>query len=145
MAKKVNVELNMTPFIGLFALLVVMLLLTAVWNKVAMLSTDTASTTSSDSPPPMSEEKKVKLNVTILKNHIEMAEDEKGTNIPYVNQEVDRMRLATIVNQWKRKYPDRTDIVLNTENNSNVTYDKLIAVFDTLVGHGFPDVGVNTQ
>lgn len=143
MAKKVNVELNMTPFIGLFALLVVMLLLTAVWNRVAMLSTDTASTTSSDSPPPPNQKKQVKLNITLLKDRIEMAEDDKGTNIPYLNGDVDRMRLVTLINYWKKKYPDRTDIVLNTENS--VTYQKLIEVFDILVGHGFPDVGVNTQ
>ena len=64
--KKVNVELNMTPFIGLFALLVVMLLLTAVWNHIAVLSTDTSATTASDSPTNDNDKKKASLHVTIL-------------------------------------------------------------------------------
>ena len=143
MGKKVNVELNMTPFIGLFAMLTVMLLLTAVWNRVAMLSTDTESTTSSDSPVQSPKSKKVKLSVTILRDRIEMAEDEKGRNIPFMEGKVDQMRFTAMLNDWKRRYPKRTDVILNTENS--VTYNKLITVFDILVGNGFPDVGVNTQ
>lgn len=140
--KKVNVELNMTPFIGLFALLVIMLLLTSAWNHIAVLSTDTSSTTSSDSPA--NDEEKVNLYVTILSNRIEMSEDEKASNVPHINgSEIDKEKMIQILNQWKQKYPDRSDVVLNTENT--VTYNQLITVFDTLVGNEWPDVGVNTQ
>ena len=143
MGKKVNIELNMTPFIGLFALLVVNLLLTAVWNRVAMLSTDTSSTTSASEPMVNPQKKTVQLNVTIMKGRIEMSEDQKGKNIPFIEGKVDQMRFVTMLNQWKTKHPKKTDVILNTENS--VTYNQLITVFDLLVGNGFPDVGVNTQ
>ena len=142
--KKVNIELNMTPFIGLFALLVVMLLLTAAWNHIAVLSTNTSSTTASDTPPPEDNEKKASLHVTILSDRLEMSENEKAINIPHVNtNEIDTMRLVQVLNQWKQKHPSRSDVILNTENT--VTYSQLITVFDTLVGNAWPDIGVNTQ
>jgi len=139
--KKVNVELNMTPFIGLFALLVVMLLLTAVWNPISSLGTDSSSSTASASD---TSKDQVSLNVTILPTHIEMAEDSKGTKIKHLKGgTIDTMRMVQVLNLWKKKYPKRTDVVLNTENS--VTYSQLIVVFDTLVGNNWPDVGVNTQ
>ena len=141
--KKVNVELNMTPFIGLFALLVVMLLLTAVWNRVASLSTDTTGAAAADenTPPPP---KKVQLSVTVVPGGIEMSEDSTGTRIPDApGGDIDVMRFVQMLQYWKQKYPDRSDVILNTENT--VTYEKLIRVFDTLVGNEWPDVGVSTQ
>lgn len=138
---KVNVELNMTPFIGLFALLVVMLLLTAVWNHIAVLSTDTSATTASESPL---NGNRANLNVTILSDRVEMSENEKAIDVSHINgKEIDKMRMVQVLSQWKQKYPTRSDVVLNTENT--VTYDQLIVVFDTLVGNEWPDVGVNTQ
>ncbi len=141
--KKVNVELNMTPFIGLFALLVVMLLLTAVWNHIVVLSTDTSAATSSDSPS-TKDQKSVSLHVTILFRGLEMSENEKPIHIPHVSgDQIDKMRLVQVLNQWKQRHPQKTDVILNTENS--VTYKQLIVVFDTLAGNGWPDVGVNTQ
>lgn len=142
MARKVNAELNLTPFIGLFALLVCMLLMTAVWNQLAVLSTDTSSTTASDSESP--QEPKVQLSVTILQNHLELAEDSEGIKIAHGAQgEINRDRLIEFLKNWKEKYPERSDVILNTENS--VSYRQLISVFDTLVGNGWHDVGVSTQ
>ncbi|MBT4761121.1 MAG: hypothetical protein HOO06_05425 [Bdellovibrionaceae bacterium] len=140
--KKVNVELNMTPFIGLFALLVVMLLLTAVWNNISALSTNTSASTASDeaSPPPKNQ---VNLTVTILTKGVEMAENTKGNVIPHLSGEVNKASFITALQVWRSKYPKRKDLVLNTENG--VTYKMLITVFDTLVGEGWHDVGVSTQ
>ena len=133
----------MTPFIGLFALLVVMLLLTAVWNRIASLSTDTTGAAAADenTPPP---KKQVQLSVTVVPGGIEMAEDSTGTRIPDApGGDIDVMRFVQMLQYWKQKYPERSDVILNTENT--VTYEKLIRVFDTLVGNEWPDVGVSTQ
>ena len=73
-----------------------------------------------------------------------MSEDQKAINIPHVNgEEIDKMKMVQVLSQWKQKHPDRSDVILNTENT--ITYEQLIAVFDTLVGNEWPDVGVNTQ
>lgn len=140
--KKVNVELNMTPFIGLFALLVVNLLLTAVWNQVTALSTNTQNSTAADdsTPPPPDQ---VNLSVTILQTGIEMAENSQGTTVSHIGQDVDKDKLVEVLGRWREKYPKRRDVVLNTENG--VTYKMLITTFDTLTGEGWYDVGVSSQ
>ena len=140
--KKVNVELNMTPFIGLFALLVVMLLLTAVWNNISALSTNTSASTSSDeaTPPPKDQ---VTLTVTILVNGVELAENSKGQKVPHINGVVNKASFISALEGWRVKFPKRKDVILNTENG--VTYKMLITVFDTLIGEGWHDVGVSTQ
>jgi biopolymer transport protein ExbD len=142
MAKKVNVDLNMNPFIGLFALLVVNLLLTAVWNHVNALSTNTENSTASSSAQEP-DKKHVTLSVTILAKSIEMAENSKGTNVAHQGTAIDVPGFVSALTKWRAKYPERKDVVLNTENG--VSYEMLITVFDTLVGEGWHDVGVNTQ
>ena len=142
MAKKVNVELNMTPFIGLFALLTVNLLLTAVWNQVNTLSTNTSSSTASDSATPP-DKKQINLTVTIMNSAIEMAENDKGTKVPHYGKDINKPQFVQALARWRAKYPTRRDVVLNTENG--VSYNMLIETFDTLVGEGWYDVGVSTQ
>jgi biopolymer transport protein TolR len=135
-------ELNLTPYIDLMSTLIVFLLMTAVWNQIAVLSSDTGGTTASDSPSPP-DQNKVTLSVTILKDQMEMAENANAVKIPHVGDQIDAMRMVAILNQWRERYPKKTDVVLNTENS--VSYKMLIKAFDTLVGNSFPDVGVSTQ
>ena len=144
MARKVvNVELNMTPFIGLFALLVCNLLLTAVWNTFTALQTNTEnSTASADDTPP--DPNQVTLSVTILNDGVEFSENSQGAKVPHASAtDVSVDGIVQKLAEWRLKYPDRKDVVLNTENG--VTYKMLITVFDTLTGEGWYDVGVSSQ
>jgi biopolymer transport protein ExbD len=146
MAKRsVNVDLDLTPFIGLFAMLVVLLLVTAVWNKIHSLSTNTSNVTASDSEstPPKEPEKKVNLTITIMPTYIEVAEDAIAVKVPNIGSDIDIPKVLQYMGVLRTKYPDRKDIIVNTENK--IPYDHLIKVFDALVGNGWPDVGVNTQ
>ncbi|MCB0391739.1 MAG: biopolymer transporter ExbD [Bdellovibrionales bacterium] len=141
--KKVNIELNMTPFIGLFALLVVMLLLTAVWNHILALSTNTSSTTASDEATPP-DPNRVDFHVTILTDKIELKAGKSPSSVPHLSGGIiDKNRMIQILEYWKSLYPDRSDVILSTSDA--VTYNQLIETFDTLVGNGWPDVGVSTQ
>lgn len=136
--------LNLTPFIDLFSTLIIFLIMTAVWNSIEALSTNVENITSDpsstpDNPPP----KKVALSAAIMPDRVEFAEDDKSEKIPMVNGEIDVNAIGTYLAVWRAKYPDRKDIILNTANT--VPYRHMITVFDTLVGNGWPDVGVNTQ
>lgn len=135
-------ELNLTPYIDLMSVLIVFLLMTAVWNQIAVLSTDSGSTTASDSPSE-ADPNRVHLAVTIMPEYLEMAENQTFTRIPHVAGKIDRAKFGELLKVWKEKHPKRTDVVLNTENS--VTYKMLIGAFDELVGNDFPDVGVSTQ
>ncbi len=135
-------ELNLTPYIDLMSTLIVFLLMTAVWNQIAVLSTDSSSTTASDSPA-QPDPNRVTLSVTIMPGYIEMAENQQTKRIPHIEGKVDRSRFAEALKDWKARFPTRNDVILNTENT--VTYQMLISTFDELVGNDFPDVGVSTQ
>ena len=140
--RNVNVELNLVPFIDLLSTLICFLLITAVWSQISVISTNTSQTTTSDSPTPP-DDKKVDLNVSILLDHIEAAEGTNITKIPYVNGEPDYKTLLTLLDGWKAKYPDRTDLVLHSD--SQAIYKYLIRIMDTAAEAHFEDVGVNTN
>ena len=143
MAKSTKSEfLNLTAFVDLFSTLVIFLLMTAVWNQIASLSTNVENATSSSAPqdPPP---KKVNLAVSLFEDRLEMLEDEASTRIPYVNGDVDVSQVEATLDLWRQKYPDRKDIILNTSNP--VAYRLMIKTFDTIVGKDWSDVGVNTQ
>lgn len=140
--RKVNVELNLTPFIDLFSTLVVFLLLTAVWNQLSSLSTNIESSTSSDSPPP--KKKEIQLGVTIFQNKVQILEDNKPLDIPNIAPgKMDIDRITKQIQILRQKYPKKKDVTLNTANTT--PYGHMIQIFDTLVGEDFPEVGVNTQ
>lgn len=145
MARKLQDDLNLTAFVDLFSTLVCFLLLTAVWVHLGALTTNVEKVTASDSssPPPPDQKKKANLVVTIMPDRVEMAEDENIQKIPIAGGQIDMEKVLQILANWKTKYPDRNDLILNTENS--IPYRHMIGTFDAMVGAGWPDVGVNTQ
>jgi biopolymer transport protein ExbD len=135
--------LNLTPFIDLFSTLIIFLIMAAAWNQIEALSTNVESATTSSEPSEPNPQKKVLLAVTILDDRIEMSEDENSFRIPLSGGEINAEQILQKLAEWRTKYPDRKDMVLNTANT--VPYKHLVKTFDTIVGGGWPDVGVNTQ
>ena len=135
-------DLNLTSYIDLMSTLIVFLLMTAVWNQISVLSTDSATAAASDSTVP-ADPNRVNLSLTIMPGYLELAENQIFTRIPHQEEKIDRTKLVQILKQWKKKYPNRTDVILNSENS--VPYKMLISTFDELVGNEFQDVGVSTQ
>jgi biopolymer transport protein ExbD len=135
--------LNLTAFVDLFSTLVIFLLMTAVWNQIASLSTNVENATSSTAPQDPPPIKKVNLAISLFEDRLELMEDEESTRIPYLNGDIDVNQLEATLDLWKQKYPDRKDIIMNTSNP--VAYRIMIKTFDTIVGKDWSDVGVNTQ
>lgn len=147
-------DLNLVPFIDLFSVLICFLIMTAVWSQIEALSTNVDNVTSSDSAASAEDpsKKKETLTVTVLKDRMEMAESvsigartlrEKNYKIANLGPDVDLEKMERVLTDWKKRYPEKKDVIVNTENQ--VLYKKLIQVFDALVGAGYPDVGINTQ
>ncbi|MES2768240.1 MAG: biopolymer transporter ExbD [Bdellovibrionota bacterium] len=147
-------DLNLVPFIDLFSVLICFLIMTAVWNQIEALSTNVDNVTSSDNAASAENpnKKKETLTVTVLKDRMEMAESvsigarslrEKNYKIANLGPDVDLDKMQRVLTDWKKRYPEKKDVIVNTDNQ--VLYKKLIQVFDALVGAGYPDVGINTQ
>lgn len=143
MKRKVNSELNLSPMIDLFSMLTVFVILNfSLSGDIFSLSTNTSDVTSSDSAP-VSDQKKVSLTVTIFTDRIQLSEDSKTHDIFHINDEIDRAQFVAQLNTWKTHYPDRKDVIVNSDNR--IPYRHLISVFDSLVGNDWRDVGVNPQ
>jgi biopolymer transport protein TolR len=140
--KSVNVELNLVPFIDLLSTLICFLLITAVWQQISVVQTNTSATTTSDTPA-TPDEKKVDLSLSLLLDHIEAAEGTNIVKIPHINGEPDYATLLRTLDSWKAKYPDRSDFTLHSD--SQALYKQLIRIMDTAAEAQFPDVGVNTN
>lgn len=147
-------DLNLVPFIDLFSVLICFLIMTAVWSQIEALSTNVDNVTSSDSAAAAEDpnKKKETLTVTVLKDRMEMAESvsigartlrEKNYKIANLGPDVDLDKMERVLTDWKKRYPEKKDVIVNTDNQ--IMYKKLIQVFDALVGAGYPDVGINTQ
>jgi biopolymer transport protein TolR len=141
--RNVNSELNLVPFIDLLSTLICFLLITAVWQQISVLSTNTSATTASDSSSPPPPEKKIDLSVSLLLDHVETTEGSVPTKFPHIRGEPDLVSLERVLGQWKQKYPDRSDLILYSD--SQAPYRHLISLMDTLSGAKFDDVGVNTN
>jgi biopolymer transport protein ExbD len=142
--RSANAELNLVPYIDLLSTLICFLLLTAVWSQIASLDTEgTPPGTESASSDPKPPEDKVPLSVSVLATEIEASAGPDKVHIPYIGASPDFKALLSTLQGWKRNWPDRKDVTLNTD--SQVPYKSLIKVMDTLTEAEFADIGVNTQ
>lgn len=142
--KSVDVILNLVPFIDLLSVLICFLLMTAVWQQIDVISTNTSSTAAADpNDPPPPQKKKVDLSVTILQNGLEAAEGTRVTKIANYGGEPNFSTLAHVLIDWKKRHPDRKDVIVYSD--SKVAYRRLITLMDTLMEYRFEDIGVNTN
>ncbi|MFN7262474.1 MAG: ExbD/TolR family protein [Pseudobdellovibrionaceae bacterium] len=141
--RDVNVELNLVPYIDLLSTLICFLLLTAVWNQIAALSTNANNSTASEAPAPPPDPNRVDLSVSVFLDRTEMKAGTQAINLPHGTKGPDSEAILRTLESWKQKWPDRKDVTLNTD--SQAQYDYLIKVMDTLVEGDFADIGVNTQ
>jgi biopolymer transport protein ExbD len=141
--RSANAELNLVPYIDLLSTLICFLLLTAVYQQISSLSTQGAPPGTTDSASSPDQPKKVQFKVSILTDHLEMAEDDKVIQIPFVRGEPDFQALLEKLGHWKAKFPDRRDVTLNSDGQTPYKY--LIRAMDTLVQGEFEDIGVNTN
>lgn len=143
--KSASFELNLVPFIDMFSTLICFLLITAAWQSLESVNTGTPpkSVESLEDTPPSEPEPKVKkavLAVTLFFDRLEVAEDETKKVFPNRGKEIDTQSLALVLVEWKRKYPERKDVILSTENRA--PYRHLIRLMDTFIAGQFPEVGI---
>lgn len=140
-------EPNLTPFIDLFSVLVCFLLMTAAWIQLEVLPTNvekaTAGEAADPSTPPPPDLKKVMLVVEMGESGVTLREDDRQVVVPYEGAGLNADGVKSILDKWKSRHPEKTDVILNSE--AQVQYGKLISMYDLLVSSNFPDVGINPQ
>jgi biopolymer transport protein TolR len=141
--RSANAELNLVPYIDLLSVLICFLLITAVWQQIDALSTEGNNNAASDSASPP-DPNRVDLSLSIFQDRVEAAAGKNMVPIAHLaGAEPNRKEILKILASWKKQWPDRKDVTINTD--SQAPYKNLITVMDTLIEGEFEDVGVNTQ
>lgn len=141
-------EPNLTPFIDLFSVLICFLLMTAAWLSLESVQVQvekkkdpSVSADPSDPNPPPEKEKKTKLAVLMSVGRTVVIENDKETPIPNQGESFDEQQLAAVLARWRQLYPDKKDVLLNTE--ASITYGDMIKMYDFLITKDWVDVGIS--
>jgi biopolymer transport protein ExbD len=148
MAAGGSAEPNLTPFIDLFSVLIVFLLMSTAWINLEVLPSNIEKATSSESSPstaqsPPPDEKKINLSVDMKFTEVALNENGEVTKVLNFETGLDVESIVDVLRVWKERYPSKNDIVLNTDGN--VKYGHMIKMYDMLVANDFPEVGINPQ
>lgn len=147
--RSANSELNLVPYIDLLSTLICFLLITAVWQQVSVISTNSSITPPQDkeafNPNPNQEPPKDKKEVTVKigKNALEVTIDKAMTPVPVDADSIDKALLAQLLQKAKVEIPDMKEVVINSETGS--VYKYLIQVMDVLNQEKIDNVAISTN
>jgi biopolymer transport protein ExbD len=142
-ARMIRDDVEITPVMNLFLVLVPFLLLTAVFVRIAILelslpSLNKENTAVSTDPP-----KAVVLNLLAIRSEgfeLKSPGFEFGL-IPKVNNEFDWPKLVSSLRQIREKYPDSHDVVVAPADN--VKYEIVVKVMDRCRENGFANISIS--
>ena len=145
--RSANADINLVPYIDLLSTLICFLLITAVWQQVSVITTNSAPT-----PPPPAEDSfnptppdpnKVELSVKILANGIEVTAGKETKTFQHVSGQINKDAVKPVLAAWKKNYPDKKEVTINSE--SNVPYKLLIEAMDVLIEQNYTGLAINTN
>lgn len=145
--RSANAEINLVPYIDLLSTLICFLLITAVWQQVSVITTNSAPT-----PPPPPEDSfnpnppdpnKVELSVKIFQGFIEVTAGKEIKPINHVNGQIDKSKVKPLLAQWKKQYPDKQEVTINSD--AKVPYKLLVEAMDVLIEENYTGLAINTN
>lgn len=135
-------ELNITPVMNIFLILIPFLLLTAVFVRIAVLefSLPTADSRSTESTG--QQEKAVVTIIAINENGFDLKT--QGVRFSFIKKKQDRFDFRTLVERLhkvKQMHQDTEDIIIAPQ--ASIKYDTIIKVMDRCRENGFPNISIS--
>ena len=144
--KKLSQDLDLTPFIGLFAMLVVLLLVTASWSKLYSFKTKFSKSVESlsASEPQPKKKKETSLKIKIYTNQIVFVEEGKRTKkTPMAfEQTLNSKALSQKIKKWLQRFGAKQQITIESEGK--IGYGVLIEMYDVIFGAGMETIAFST-
>jgi biopolymer transport protein ExbD len=138
-------DLQMTPIMNVFLILVPFLLLTASFVKIAILEMSLPSLSQQKVPQPVTQEQHKQLVLNMLAIRQNGFELKSPTfNFPFIakkDEQYDLEQLKANLQQIKNKFPDSEDVVIQPEDA--IKYDVMIKVMDRCRESGFPNISIS--
>ncbi|HNT66584.1 MAG TPA: biopolymer transporter ExbD [bacterium] len=136
-------DLDLTPVMNIFLILIPFLLLTAVFVKIAVLELSLPNLERQGAVAQQQERKTVVLNFLFIKETgFEVrSPDLKLPAIPKTAEGYDWSTLSDQLKAAKSKYPDSEDIIIAPVNS--ITYETIISVMDRCRESGFTNISIS--
>lgn len=119
-------ELEVTPFMNMMMLLVCALLASVVFTKITVIDLDFPSGNGTGAFDP----DLVHLEVIVRSDQLVVADGRGGSikTLPMVNGQQDLKGLSLVLQELKRRMPEKRDIMILLESETN--YQTLVSVMD---------------
>lgn len=143
--RRVNVDLNLVPFIDLMSVLITFLLITAVWTQVSMIQIGSSlygkkmESQPNPIPPPHSD---LVLKVDVKDAGYILTVGSQIMSLPKKSGEYDEAGLLSQLQRVKLNFPDKVDAVVAVSDE--LEYNQLIRAMDNLLSAGFSAISVAT-
>lgn len=141
-------ELNLTPFIDLFSVLICFLLMTAAWIELDSFQVQVeqkpklnADQTVETPLPDENKKKEVQLSLHLERDKIIAFEDEIRSEFAIKDLDVNSPELKTLLNGWKTRFTDQHRVILHSAQLA--TYGQLIHLYDLLNYSGWTEIAIN--
>jgi len=138
--RKLPDNLNLVPFIDLFSMLIIFLLMTAVWDQLATVQANLGDQSGGKSVEIPKDVKKVKQNtkVTITSTYIELFDEGKTAKLPIEGEIFNVAPLTEFMTTMRAKYEEKTDMVIIATDDAK--YRDVVIVMDESIGQNFKDI-----
>jgi biopolymer transport protein ExbD len=125
-AHRKEAELEVTPFMNMMMLLVCALLASVVFTKITVIDLDFPASNGSGAVDP----EQVHLEVIVRNDQLVVADGRGGTikALPLVDGAQDLKGLSLVMQELKRRMPEKRDIVILLDSDTN--YQTLVSVMD---------------
>ncbi|MFQ5633402.1 MAG: ExbD/TolR family protein, partial [bacterium] len=135
-------DVNITPVMNLFLVLVPFLLLTTEFVRIAVLELSLPSLNESSSPQQLSSKSHILILLAIDESGFEIkAPNMPFEKIPMRERKFQFDRLAQELKKIKARYGDTEEITIQPEET--ILYDTIVDVMDTCRDNGFPNISVS--
>jgi len=134
-------DLNITPVMNIFLILVPFLLLTAVFVRISIIefslpSSETAANTNQNNPPP------VVTILSIRESGFELkSKDISNAPIKKKENRFDYQLLVDQLRKVKERHARTQDIIIVPD--ARIKYDVIIQVMDRCRENGFPNISIS--
>ncbi len=135
-------DVNITPVMNLFLVLVPFLLLTAVFVRIAVLELSLPSLSQQSQAAPKPDKPIVIILLAINKDGFELkAPAMKFQPIPLKNESYQFDVLRKNLERIKARYPDTEEITI--QPGDDVLYEIIVKVMDACRESGFPNISIS--
>jgi biopolymer transport protein TolR len=139
--RRVNIELNLVPFIDLMSVLITFLLISAVWTQVQMIQMGSSfygKKTEATAPVP-TPHLDVPLRIDVKATGFVILIGKQVMSLPKTSGNIyDEAGLTAQLRRIKQLYPDKVDAALAVADDIN--YEVVIKTMDQILMTGFSSI-----